>query len=198
MSTDDKTTAGVQPAERVRLGYQAERARFDEFLSRNPLMALCAGTAWQVWQAALSAQPSLGGQDARRCADHCQNGRADFCLASQRDGVICPEDSCDIDDGIRHNRLAARQRLNGLSWADYWMGRGQPAVAHDFDAFSRAEAWALQHFHDARRPVDLTAAQAVAVYDAVTRRNFTRDVKSPEDKARTVTAALIDSLAVDI
>lgn len=46
--------------------------------------------------------------------------------------------------------------------------------------------------------MDLTAAQAVAVYDAVTRRNFTRDVKSPEDKARTVTAALIDSLAVDI
>ncbi|MBH1418086.1 hypothetical protein I5U33_07585 [Stenotrophomonas maltophilia] len=44
--------------------------------------------------------------------------------------------------------------------------------------------------------MDLTAAQAVAVYDAVTRRNFTRDVKSDEDKARTVTAALTDSRAV--
>ncbi|MBH1745241.1 hypothetical protein I5V28_05285 [Stenotrophomonas maltophilia] len=44
--------------------------------------------------------------------------------------------------------------------------------------------------------MDLTAAQAIAVYDAVTRRNFTRDVKSDEDKARTVTAALIDRQAV--
>ncbi|MGG2101714.1 hypothetical protein [Stenotrophomonas sp. NRRL B-14846] len=55
----------AQPGGRVRLGDQAERARFEAFLSRNPLMALCAGTAWQVWQAALSAQPSPGGQDAR-------------------------------------------------------------------------------------------------------------------------------------
>lgn len=40
----------------------------------------------------------------------------------------------------------------GLSWADYWMERGQPDVAHDFDSFSRAEAWALQHFHSALTP----------------------------------------------
>lgn len=40
----------------------------------------------------------------------------------------------------------------GLSWADYWMERGQPDVAHDFDAFSRAEAWALQHFPAALTP----------------------------------------------
>lgn len=58
----------------------------------------------------------------------------------------------------------------GLSWADYWMERGQPDVAHDFDAFSRAEAWALQHFHSAITPpeghVVVTrneAGQAVAV-----------------------------------
>ncbi|ENE1253996.1 hypothetical protein ABM187_004237 [Stenotrophomonas maltophilia] len=57
----------------------------------------------------LSAQHSPGGQGAPRCAEHCQNGFADICLASQRDGVICPEDSFDIDDGIRHNHLAARQ-----------------------------------------------------------------------------------------
>lgn len=66
MTTDNKTLADVQPGGMVRPGDQAERARFDEFLSRNPLMALSAGTAWQVWQAALSAQPSPGGQgDAR-------------------------------------------------------------------------------------------------------------------------------------
>lgn len=111
-------------------------------------------------RAALSPQPSPGSQDAPRCAEHCQNGFADICLASQRDGVICPEDSCDIDDGIRHNHLAAREPVNGLSWADYWMERGQSDVAHDFDAFSRAEAWALQRFPDARQPVgQLTDAE---------------------------------------
>ena len=57
----------------------------------------------------LAAQPSPGGQGTPRCAEHCQNGFSDICLASQRDGVICPEDSCDIDDCIRHNHLAARQ-----------------------------------------------------------------------------------------
>ncbi len=31
---------------------------------------------------------------------HCQNG-GDVCLAGNRDGVCCPEDSCDIDDGVR-------------------------------------------------------------------------------------------------
>lgn len=44
------------------------------------------------------------------------------------------------------------QAVFGLSWADYWMERGQPDIAHDFDAFSRAEAWALQHFHSALTP----------------------------------------------
>lgn len=32
---------------------------------------------------------------------HCQSGNKDVCRAGQRDGVACPEDSCDIDDGIR-------------------------------------------------------------------------------------------------
>ncbi len=69
--------------------------------------------------------------------------------------------------------------------------------------------WTHDHFTDGKgkpvgwlplvssaQAVGLTAAQAVAVYDAVTRRNFTRDVKSEADKARTVTAALTDSQAV--
>lgn len=60
MTTNNKTLADVQPGGRVRLGDQAERARFEAFLRGNPLIALSAGTAWQVWQAALSAQPSPG------------------------------------------------------------------------------------------------------------------------------------------
>jgi|GEM_PF-3486730 len=56
--------------------------------------------------------------------------------------------------------LAAHQPVDGLSWADYWIERGQPDVAHDFDAFSRAEAWALQRFPGTRQPVaQLTDAE---------------------------------------
>lgn len=32
----------------------------------------------------------------------CQHGFADICLAGQYDRVVCPADSCDIDDGVRH------------------------------------------------------------------------------------------------
>lgn len=41
--------------------------------------------------------------------------------------------------------------MKGLSWEDYWMSCGQPEMAHDFGAFSRAEAWALQRFHGAHQ-----------------------------------------------
>lgn len=64
MSNDKTTLADVQPGGRVRLGDQAERARFEAFLSGNPLIALCADTAWEICQAALSAQPSPGGQQS--------------------------------------------------------------------------------------------------------------------------------------
>ncbi|UWX75332.1 hypothetical protein [Burkholderia gladioli] len=40
---------------------------------------------------------------------HCQNG-GDVCLAGNRDGVCCPEDSCDIDDGTRKNPATADER----------------------------------------------------------------------------------------
>jgi len=34
-------------------------------------------------------------------AKHCQNGRADICLAGARDGICCAEYTCDIDNGDR-------------------------------------------------------------------------------------------------
>ena len=36
-----------------------------------------------------------------RAEGDCQNGFGDVCKASKADGVVCPDDSCDIDDGIR-------------------------------------------------------------------------------------------------
>lgn len=70
MNTNDKSLADVQPGGRVRLGDQAERARFEAWnranwpnldLSRGPLgdyMQARVRSDWQLWQAALSAQPS--------------------------------------------------------------------------------------------------------------------------------------------
>ncbi|CAD6536089.1 hypothetical protein LMG27952_03105 [Paraburkholderia hiiakae] len=61
--------------------------RFDIGRLRNDWIRL---NAWQESQLA----------DRRPAKSHCQNG-GDVCLAGNRDGVCCPEDSCDIDDGIR-------------------------------------------------------------------------------------------------
>jgi hypothetical protein len=46
---------------------------------------------------------------------HCQNGRSDICLASQRDGVICPEDECDIDTGQRQDHTKAATAIADAS-----------------------------------------------------------------------------------
>lgn len=80
MSNDKTTLADVQPGGRVRLGDQAERARFEAWAEERELgTAKCSADGmkgdyadlntdwcWAAWQAALSAQPSPGGQDALR------------------------------------------------------------------------------------------------------------------------------------
>ncbi len=77
MSNDNKTLADVQPGGRVRLGDQAERARFEVWV-KNHVSSLARAAdgeyasnfthaLWSAWQAALSAQPSPGGQDALDC-----------------------------------------------------------------------------------------------------------------------------------
>ncbi|MBN5087672.1 hypothetical protein JY460_06085 [Stenotrophomonas maltophilia] len=66
-----KTLADAQPGGRVRLGDQGERARFKAWWdAARPLegSAFPYEIAWAAWQAALSAQPSPGGQgDAHDC-----------------------------------------------------------------------------------------------------------------------------------
>ncbi|MBN5087569.1 hypothetical protein JY460_05570 [Stenotrophomonas maltophilia] len=74
------TLADVQPGGRVRLGDQAERTRFEAWAESEgwyavayrpdrdaPYALNAVEFAWQAWQAALSAQPSPGGQDALDC-----------------------------------------------------------------------------------------------------------------------------------
>lgn len=121
---------------------QDERARFDAWVTA----AGCYGhngfnrmeNMWEAWQAALSAHQPV------RIYGCCAQPEGELHTAE------CPN--------MRH--LAARQPAAGLSWANYWMERGQPDVAHDFDAFSRAEDWALQRFPATRQPVgQLTDAE---------------------------------------
>lgn len=123
--------ADGQPGGRVRLGDQAERARFEAFLSGNPLIALSAGTAWQVWQAALSAQPSPGGQgDARAIIEEfiqCATlGRPhgkliaqakDYLAARQPVVVDLPESLHDRVEALRE--VAARQPVGEpVAWVN--------------------------------------------------------------------------------
>ncbi len=77
MSSDIKSLADVQPGGRVRLGDQAERARFEAWAEERELdTAKCSADGmkgdyadlntdwcWAAWRAALSAQPSPGGQE---------------------------------------------------------------------------------------------------------------------------------------
>jgi hypothetical protein len=53
--------------------------------------------------------------ELRPAKSHCQNG-GDVCLAGNRDGVCCPEDSCDIDDGVRKNPIPAEQPDARAAW----------------------------------------------------------------------------------
>ncbi|WP_176414804.1 hypothetical protein [Stenotrophomonas maltophilia] len=76
MNTEEETLQDQQPGRRMRLGDQAERSRFEQYRGgdferdaqgyyTNPRTA----QDWAIWQAALSAQPSPGGQDAHEMAD---------------------------------------------------------------------------------------------------------------------------------
>lgn len=182
--------ADVQPGGSVRLAtvpYDRARDLLGDAYNAGTHGIGYSQQTMELHDAIIPAQPSPGGQGAPRCAEHCQNGFADICLASQRDGVICPEDSCDIDDGIRHNHLAARQPVAGLSWADYWIERGQSDVAHDFDALSRAEAWALQRFPGAHQSV----GSLPEWYELVIRDVCELDPEDP-DAADTVCIRLLD------
>lgn len=45
----------------------------------------------------------------------CQTGTADVCLAAKLDGIVCPSDSCDIDNGVRSIPHALSGRLESVA-----------------------------------------------------------------------------------
>lgn len=67
--SNDKTLATAKHGGCVQLGDQAERARFEDWYVQNafdyvanPIGSRDCALQWKGWQAALSAQPSPGGQ----------------------------------------------------------------------------------------------------------------------------------------
>jgi len=98
-----KTLADVQPGGRVRLGDQAERARFEDWYvqnafdyTANPIGSRDCALMRKAWDAALSVQPSPGGQgDEMPLID-----RVEFAL---RDAGFS------YDEAFRIAHLAARQ-----------------------------------------------------------------------------------------
>ncbi len=146
----DKTLADVQPGGRVRLGDQAERARFEAFLSANPLKALCAGTAWEVWQAALSAQPSPGGQGDALDLDrvlsladvHAAESREDGVRLLDRGGLLAFAQDVAA-------ALAARQPVGQEPlWCLHVLGMDDVHPAPSKAHAEKAAAWHNEQFKD--------------------------------------------------
>ena len=119
MSNDNKTLADVQPGGRVRLGDQAEQARFEAWAEERELgTAKCSADGmkgdyadlntdwcWAAWRAALSAQPSPGGQDALidALADDVESCVSDAC------GYLASDSGWD-DYGIYRDDAEERYR----------------------------------------------------------------------------------------
>lgn len=83
----------------------------------------------------VNAAPDQVGQASPK--EHCQNGRADICLAGSRDGICCPEDSCDIDDGTRQSSPAPVTRgsvLVGVEDLEMLLSMADEADVHVWDS----------------------------------------------------------------
>ncbi|WP_186167332.1 hypothetical protein [Burkholderia gladioli] len=84
-----------------------QRMQFFEWASSNGYTeyhdSMCA--AWEKATRRAAVSPATADTTWKAPKQHCQNG-GDVCLAGNRDGVACPEDSCDIDDGTRKNPAA--------------------------------------------------------------------------------------------
>ncbi|WP_250467674.1 hypothetical protein [Caballeronia sp. GAFFF2] len=77
---------------------------------------LARSVAEKTWQAAIESMKS-----DKKEAKSCRTGYYDICHAAKFDGVVCPEDECDIDDGVRavakrdkQEAMTCRCRCSGL------------------------------------------------------------------------------------
>ncbi|EMI48766.1 hypothetical protein C405_14623 [Stenotrophomonas maltophilia AU12-09] len=147
MSNDNKTLADVQPGGRVRLGDQAERARFEEWYVQNafdyeanPIGSRDCALMRKAWNAALSAQPSPSGQDAlaaellahaegleRMAADDRETGLSIEQAIEDGEGYT-PDEAADIAAGLQHDAERGEETAALLRKAATALAARQPEV----------------------------------------------------------------------
>ncbi|PZT01154.1 hypothetical protein A7X89_02205 [Stenotrophomonas maltophilia] len=154
MSTD-KTLADVQPGGRVRLGDQAERAQFEEWYVQNafdyeanPIGSRDCALMRKAWNAALSAQPSPGGQGGLNY----ERMFVDACAALAE---VSRELGCDPEQGGAEPILAAIAELREALAARQPVG--EPVALGETDpipcAWSDDDASSLVTLRDALRRI---------------------------------------------
>ncbi|CAO3300342.1 hypothetical protein [Stenotrophomonas maltophilia] len=200
MSNDTTTLANVQPGGRVRLGDQAERARFEAWV-KNHVSSLARAAdgeyasnfthaLWSAWRAALSAQPSPGGQAAHCPVKHCgmtyarvpADGRCHACGATVQpspggQGEVCiplpSPGNGEWSDGWNACReamlrgegeaLPARQPVGEpVAWYYGFSDTGEAGpVTFGVPPGAEAIAWAERHGHTLHYLYAAPPAQAV-------------------------------------
>nr|WP_312456703.1 hypothetical protein [Stenotrophomonas pavanii] len=146
MSNDKTTLADAQPGGRVRLGDQAERARFEAWAhaqsyrggnimadrdSAHPDVYAdpIAQLTWKSWQAALSAQPSPGGHGDARAQFEAWARSIGACVDADGHGNYA--DSHLNSAKLGWDAAAARQPVGEpVAWLIDWPG--EPDLGHYF------------------------------------------------------------------
>lgn len=107
MSNDNKALADVQPGGRVRLGDQAALKRLHAHLTAYP--PPCNPEDVAVLGAALSAQPSPGGQDTLAIVRANLRSISDLATKAGGDRVTIANINCEVTHALQLLDLAARQ-----------------------------------------------------------------------------------------
>ncbi|MDH0188152.1 hypothetical protein N7676_08660 [Stenotrophomonas sp. GD03993] len=192
--TTDKTLADVQPGGRVRLGDQAERARFEDWglteglpLARGKFGGYAfevTAKAWLAWQY-LSAQPSPGGQgDALRVIAERLRGAGANLPAPPITGTIegSMVTGLSIALALVEEALAARQPVGEpIGWytEDHLTDRSATTYDRTVADRWRAKGWPVSPLYAApAQAVDLgTGVKAIAAERErqLQAEGFTRD-----------------------
>ena len=156
MSNDKTTLADVQPGGRVRLGDQAERARFEQYRdgdferdAQGFYTNSRTAQDWAMWQAALSAQPSPGGQDTLAMVRANLRSISDLATKAGGDRVTIANINCEVTHALQLLDLAARQPVGEEPlWCLHVLGMDDVHPAPSKAHAEKAAAWHNEQFKD--------------------------------------------------
>ncbi len=169
MTTDNKTLADVQPGGRVRLGDglpplpepSVTVYGFDSVLRRVPMSGYTAEQMQDYARAALSAQPSPGGQDALLPCPFCGESMT---INGAGDGVHPRDSDCILAQHV----VVADHAPHAVAWNRRALAARQPVEFERAIPTRRRESavelllqlgfvWNNQRWEDRRQPVKLIA-----------------------------------------